>query len=114
MKSRQGSGPQRSWGHVLLGSAAGLLGALVGRKLARRQVPEPPSVQPPSVQPPSVQLPTAQPFKALSSFALLDSEFEQEASSAEEAPSAQAPRFRRGPNGREHYEALGTEPTYSL
>ncbi len=93
MKSRQGSGAQGSWGRVLLGSTAGLLGALVGRKLARRQA------LPPSETPQPLTAAPLQNEETLQGAAPLD-----------------APRswvVRRGPNGRERYEFIGWEAAAS-
>jgi hypothetical protein len=87
MKSRQGSGTQSGWRRVLLGSAAGLLGALVGRKLGRRS-------------------PVAASEDVRSS---LDERPSPEAVRAVETMAPKRPRVRRGPNGREHYEWLSPE-----
>ncbi|SEU24992.1 hypothetical protein [Stigmatella erecta] len=94
MRSRQGSGAQGSWGRVLLGSTAGLLGALVGRKLARRQ-PLPPSGE---ASPPLATEPPRH---------------EETLAVAEPVEPARSPVVRRGPNGRERYEFIGWEAAAS-
>jgi hypothetical protein len=93
MKRRQASGAHGGWGQVLLGSTVGLLGALVGRKLARRQVPPP------------VEAPRALATESLPPEKLL----------LEAAPESPLPPpvVRRGPNGRERYEFIGWEAAAS-
>lgn len=93
MKSRQGSGAQGGWGRVLLGSTAGLLGALVGRKLARRQAP------PPSEMPQPLTVAPLRNEETLQAAAPLD--------------VPRSPVVRRGPNGRERYEFVGWEAAAS-
>ncbi|SEL26609.1 hypothetical protein SAMN05444354_10561 [Stigmatella aurantiaca] len=93
MRSRQGSGAQGGWGRVLLGSTAGLLGALVGRTLARRQA------LPPSEMPDSL---AAVPLRN-----------EETLSEAAPVDTPRSPVVRRGPNGRERYEFIAWEAAAS-